>query len=416
MKKLISAVLLVACAGCDPAFAATYLLDLGWKDIEFTNSMALGESADIEIRNNGGAVSAGLMLYLTDRDKNVLALCTNMADGTLANSSIGTMNLATTNLAGKFDGASPRAEKTFDLSVWDAVENRLLASAPVVIRNNPLSEEIMSGWTNVPVEVTAELEASIAASIEYAQDAQFVASNAYALAYGIATTNEPLWTAASNRVLYVGDIAETAYGTETNTAYRGDWGLAVSNLAAQAAGWGDHSGAGYLTAETDPDFAAWLLTDPLAGYLTAEADEAGLAAAAGVQSNLTAHAEDDENPHAVTAEQIGALTEETDPAWTAASGSVVYATTPGYTAAVEQAATAFGWGDHAEAGYLTEEADAAALSAVAAVSGRVDVVESCLNGKIDMNNTLTSYIELVGTNLMFTATNGVTGRIQMIYE
>ena len=178
MKKLISAVLLVACAGCDPAFAATYLLDLGWKDIEFTNSMALGESADIEIRNNGGAVSAGLMLYLTDRDKNVLALCTNMADGTLANSSIGTMNLATTNLAGKFDGASPRAEKTFDLSVWDAVENRLLASAPVVIRNNPLSEEIMSGWTNVPVEVTAELEASIAASIEYAQDAQFVASNA----------------------------------------------------------------------------------------------------------------------------------------------------------------------------------------------------------------------------------------------
>lgn len=38
------------------------------------------------------------------------------------------------------------------------------------------------------------------------------------------------------------------------------------------------------------------------------------------------------------------------------------------------------------------------------------------NGKIYMNNKLNSYIELVGTNLMFTATNGVTGRIQMIYE
>ena len=39
-----------------------------------------------------------------------------------------------------------------------------------------------------------------------------------------------------------------------------------------------------------------------------------------------------------------------------------------------------------------------------------------LNGKIYVNNLLNSYIELVGTNLMFTATNGVTGRVQMIYE
>ena len=46
--------------------------------------------------------------------------------------------------------------------------------------------------------------------------------------------------------------------------------------------------------------------------LTAETDAAGLAAAADVQSNLTAHAEDAENPHGVTAEQIGALTEFTD--------------------------------------------------------------------------------------------------------
>jgi len=46
-------------------------------------------------------------------------------------------------------------------------------------------------------------------------------------------------------------------------------------------------------------------------------------------------------------------------AGTAASGSVVYATTPGYTAAVEQAASAYGWGDHSAAGYLTEETDTA---------------------------------------------------------
>ena len=39
-----------------------------------------------------------------------------------------------------------------------------------------------------------------------------------------------------------------------------------------------------------------------------------------------------------------------------------------------------------------------------------------LNGKIYVNNLLNSYIELAGTNLLFHATNGVIGRIQMIYE
>lgn len=41
---------------------------------------------------------------------------------------------------------------------------------------------------------------------------------------------------------------------------------------------------------------------------------------------------------------------------------------------------------------------------------------AALNGKIYVNSLLNSYIQLVGTNLMFTATNGVTGRVQMIYE
>lgn len=52
----------------------------------------------------------------------------------------------------------------------------------------------------------------------------------------------------------------------------------------------------------------------------------------------------------------------------------------------------------------------------AAGSVRAGAGLASLNGKIYMNNTLNSYIELVGTNLMFTATNGVTGRVQMIYE
>lgn len=44
------------------------------------------------------------------------------------------------------------------------------------------------------------------------------------------------------------------------------------------------------------------------GALTEEADAAALAAVAGVQSNLTAHAADTDNPHGVTAGQLGALT------------------------------------------------------------------------------------------------------------
>jgi hypothetical protein len=82
-------------------------------------------------------------------------------------------------------------------------------------------------------------------------------------------SGEPLWIAASNRVLYVGDIAETAYGTNTNTAYRGDWGASVSNLAASAVqpadtnGWvvSSHSG---LATEAQ---AGQIATNVASGYL-----------------------------------------------------------------------------------------------------------------------------------------------------
>lgn len=51
------------------------------------------------------------------------------------------------------------------------------------------------------------------------------------------------------------------------------------------------------------------------GALTAESDAAGLAAAASVQSNLAEHAAKTNNPHGVTAAQIGALMSENDPAF-----------------------------------------------------------------------------------------------------
>ena len=88
-------------------------------------------------------------------------------------------------------------------------------------------------------------------------------------------------------------------------------GITSSNLAAWSAayGWGDHSAAGYLTEESDPDFSAWLDTDPLGDLLSSynEVDPLFSASAAyGItESNLTV--------------------------WS----------------------LAYGWGDHSQAGYAT---------------------------------------------------------------
>ncbi len=186
----------------------------------------------------------------------------------------------------------------------------------------------------------------------------------------------------------------TLYAARTNlaavtNAYEIQWPTIGTNSAGEAwfytllfdrGGYTYWSGSGSLyieeTTSTASNGLAWIeYTTPNVGWANVvgdPADNAALvqyvedhgggsaedtvarAAAAGVESNLTAHVADTDNPHGVTAGQIGALTAESDPAWTAASGSVVYATTPGYTAAVEQAATSYGWGDHAEEGYLED--------------------------------------------------------------
>lgn len=54
-------------------------------------------------------------------------------------------------------------------------------------------------------------------------------------------------------------------------------------------------------------------------------DTVARAAAAGVESNLTAHVADTENPHGVTAESLGALTEEADAAALGVIGSATNA-------------------------------------------------------------------------------------------
>ena len=71
--------------------------------------------------------------------------------------------------------------------------------------------------------------------------------------------------------------------------------------------------AGYLTEESDPDFSAWLDTDPLGDLLSSY----------------------DEVDPLFTASAASGITESNLAAWSAA----------------------YGWGDHSAAGYLTEESD-----------------------------------------------------------
>jgi hypothetical protein len=208
------------------------------------------------------------------------------------------------------------------------------------------------------------------------------------------------------------------------------YGITLGNLAAwnAAHGWGDHAQAGYLTEEADPAWAAaapkyarlsdvealvalsipyvdltpYALSADLLDYARlsdyAAATNAiwGSLASKAAASNLVAEAARlDGRIDGISAASLGALTEEVDPEWGAASPDVarlrdveaLLAFSLGYPQEQDSAAlsavaavsgrvdTVEGWGDHSAAGYLTTEADAAALSAVAAVSGRVDIVE-----------------------------------------
>lgn len=94
-----------------------------------------------------------------------------------------------------------------------------------------------------------------------------------------------------------------------------------------AFGWGDHSTVGYLTAETDPIFAA------SAAY--------GIT---GIQVNNwdTAFGWGDHSTY-------GYLTAETDPIFTASAASGITSTN------IAQWDTAHSWGNHADAGYISSE-------------------------------------------------------------
>jgi hypothetical protein len=204
------------------------------------------------------------LVYLSNKAGTGLALASGAVGTTNAGEALGVLNLATTNLLGEFANSGPTAEKSLQLSIWDSERDRMLASQPIPVRNNPLAAQFVEGWTNVPEAVLLELQATAEAAVFAAQ------------------------RALDRTAGYSNDIETVKSGLATLATGKVD--------AAAAAGWETGSHTGLLT-----KIEAAETYQPAGNYIS--------------HSNLASHVQDTNNPHHVTAEQIGALTAEQDPAF-----------------------------------------------------------------------------------------------------
>ncbi len=281
--------------------------------------------------------------------------------------------------------------------LWSGASNSYYTSAQ--------SDARFATGTPVYAESDPVFGASIAAGITSAETTRWEtaygwgdhAGAGYLTSY---TEVDPLWAGASN-AYYTAAQADAAFATGTPVYAESDPGFAASVAASitsaettrweTAYGWGDHGAAGYLTSYTETD-PAWSAASN-AYYTAAQVDAAfatgtpvyaesdpGFAAsvAAGITSDETSRWETAYGwgDHAAA----GYLTSftETDPQWSTASnayytaaqvdaafatGTPVYAESdPAFAASVAASITsaettrwetAYGWGDHATAGYLT---------------------------------------------------------------
>jgi hypothetical protein len=247
-----------------------------------------------------------------------------------------------------------------------------------------------------------------------------------------------------------GDHAEAGYLTEEADAAALSAVAAVSGRVDTVEGWGDHGEAGYLTAEAD---AAAL--GAIGSATNALLDLAGTRAMTG---NVVTLARDVKSRDAASVGEYGAAFGDNTTAGTcgAAFGVDTTAgnfgaafgdsTTAGYAGAafgVDTTAGNFGFSAGRYARGSTGSfvfADSASVdfdrtnspnsfsvraaggtyfdTPLFTVTGEVAVESNLVvgNGQVFLNSSGTSWLQLDGTNIQFRATNGVTGRIQIIYE
>ena len=193
---------------------------------------------------------------------------------------------------------------------------------------------------------------------------------------GTFTESDPIWT--TDKVNYytsaqvdnlpistfTNDAGYLTSYTETDPVYTSSSWYTTTNNSANwntAYSWGDHSTAGYLTAESDPVYLAQKSTLQLK---TDTSDYDATRSWVKSQGYITGYSETDpiwtaDKPDYYTASQINALpvstfsndagylTAETDPVFSSSAAA-------GITAGdISDWDEAYGWGNHASAGYLT---------------------------------------------------------------
>ncbi len=183
--------------------AATYHFNLPEKNLEGA-TLALGESATLILKGIGESDPADLRTLLCDKKGAVLA-----ASGTNAfarydlgpsRAAVGTMSLATANLATVFAGAPALAEKSLVLACWDNRLGTLLASANVQVRNNPFAATngvVPSSWGDVDYGGEAIAQQALAAAQLALNTANAASLDLAALLGDYQTATGALWAASA---------------------------------------------------------------------------------------------------------------------------------------------------------------------------------------------------------------------------